>query len=235
MELLNQVAKEKTNFIFIGEAGSGKSEIAINFAKHLSNLKDKECHLFDMDMTKPLFRSRDLRTKIENMGIKFHYEEQFMDAPTLVGGVNRFLKDENFYVVMDIGGDHIGARSIGGFAPQLNKENTVVYYVLNSYRPWSYDIEQIDKTLGEILGVSHIKLEQLHLIDNPNLGNITTAPDIINGHSRMMEIVSPYMKVDFLCVKDDLYKEVNEQFEIQVMPIKLYLTYPWIQDVVDNK
>ena len=31
------------------------------------------------------------------------------------------------------GGDHIGARAIGGYAPKLNKDNTIVYYVLNAY------------------------------------------------------------------------------------------------------
>lgn len=230
MDFLNQIAKEKTNFIFVGEAGSGKSEIAINFAKFLTGGGQKEVHLFDMDMTKPLFRSRDLKDQIESMGIKFHHEEQFMDAPTLVGGVNRLLKDENSYVVMDVGGDHIGARSVGGFAPLINKENTVVYYVLNAYRPWSYNIDQIDRTLGEILGVTHIKLERLHLIDNSNLGYKTTARDIIEGAGKIKEMVSPYMKLDFSCVTEEFYEDVKDNLETPVMPIKLYLTYPWIED-----
>lgn len=228
MDFINQVAKEKTNFIFIGEAGSGKSEIAINFAKYLSSLGEKECHLFDMDMTKPLFRTRDLNTEIEEMGIKFHFEKQFYDAPTMVGGVNRLLKDENSYVVMDVGGDHIGARSVGGYAPLINKENTVVYYVLNAYRPWSYDIEQIDQTLGGILGVSHIKLDQLRFISNPNMGHATTAQEVVDGNKKMLEIVSPYVKVDLICAREDIYEEVQSQLEIPVLPIKLYLTYEWV-------
>ena len=121
------------NFIFIGEAGSGKSEIAINFAIDLAANSNKSIHFFDMDMTKALFRSRDLSEKLINLGIKVHYQEQYMDAPTLVGGVNRLLKDEDSIVIMDIGGDYIGARSIGGFAPLLNKDNTVIYYVPVSY------------------------------------------------------------------------------------------------------
>lgn len=42
------------NFVFVGEAGSGKSEIAINFAHLLLEQSEKEIHFFDMDMTKPL-------------------------------------------------------------------------------------------------------------------------------------------------------------------------------------
>ena len=66
--------------------------------------------------------------------------------------------------------DHIGARAIGGYAPKLNKDNTIVYYVLNAYRPWSNDIDHIDGTLGQILGVSHIQLGKLHMVNNPNNG-----------------------------------------------------------------
>lgn len=232
MELINQIAEDKSNFIFLGEAGSGKSEIAINFARHLSDLGSKEVHFFDMDMSKPLFRSRDLRSQIEDMGIIFHYEEQFMDAPTLVGGVNRFLRDENCYVVMDIGGDYIGARSIGGFAPALNNESTIAYYVLNAYRPWSYDIEHIDKTLGDILGVSHIHLDHLHLINNPNIGPGTTAQEFLEGSREMTKIMSPYRAIDFSCVKKELYEEVENLLDEPLMPIDLYLTYPWMTNII---
>lgn len=119
---LKKLIGDNINFVFVGEAGSGKSEISINFAKWLVQLQDKPVHFFDMDMTKPLFRSRDVEMQMEALGIICHHEKQFMDAPTVVGGVNRLLKDEDCYVVMDVGGDHIGARAIGGYAPKLNKD-----------------------------------------------------------------------------------------------------------------
>lgn len=50
-----------SNVVFLGEAGSGKSEIALNFAQALAELGGKPVHFFDLDMTKPLFRSRDRR------------------------------------------------------------------------------------------------------------------------------------------------------------------------------
>ena len=218
------------NFVFVGEAGSGKSEIAANFAGWLAQLDEKSVHFFDMDMTKPLFRSRDVREQIEAMGVTFHHEEQFMDAPTIVGGVNKLLRDEDCYVVMDVGGDHIGARSIGGYAPKLNKDNTIVYYVLNAYRPWSNDIDHIDGTLGQILGVSHIQLGKLHMVNNPNNGITTTAREFIEGSRKMSEMVTPYIAVDFACVREELYEEVKEVSDVPVFPIHLYLTYPWLME-----
>ncbi|WP_312339989.1 nucleotide-binding protein [Anaerospora hongkongensis] len=217
----------KSNFIFLGEAGSGKSEIAINFAKYLVDLGEKPVHLFDMDMTKPLFRSRDVQREIESLGIIFHHQEQFFDAPTLVGGVNRLLKDDSCYVVMDVGGNDIGARAIGGFAPKVNQDNTVVYYVLNAFRPWSGNLDHIAGTLSAILNISHIKLDKVRLISNPNNGISTTAEEVLAGNIKMLEMIGPQMEIEFTCVSDTLYGEIRDRTDISLMPIHLYLTYPW--------
>lgn len=217
------------NFIFLGEAGSGKSEVSINFAMLLKKIGNKPVHYFDMDMTKPLFRSRDVLDELEKAGIIFHHEEQFMDAPTIVGGVNLLLKNPDVYVVMDVGGDYIGARSIGGYAPKINQSGTIVYYVLNAYRPWSDNIDHIDETLGKILGVSHIELGKLHMVNNPNNGLSTTKKEFLEGHKRMSEIVNPYIAVEFACVKEELYDEVKDLTDVPLLPIHLYLTYPWLK------
>ncbi len=233
MEELRPLIGGHSNFIFVGEAGSGKSEIALNFAHWLKALADeagegRQVHFFDLDMTKPLFRSRDVHEELESAGIIFHYEKQFMDTPVLVGGVNRMLRDPNAYVILDVGGDYIGARSVGGYAPQINQDSTIVYYVLNSYRPWSYDIDHIDETLGKILGVSHIELGKLHMVNNPNNGLTTTREEFLDGCSRMEEIISPYASLDFACVKEDLYESVKDSQKIPVFPVHLYLTYEWL-------
>lgn len=227
MEWLSLVQQQK-NFVFIGEAGCGKSEIAINLACALSRQREKSVHFFDLDMTKPLFRSRDLSQGLEKMGILVHFEEQFMDAPTVTGGVMQLLRDPNAYVVMDVGGDYIGARSIGGYASLLNAANTIVYYVINSYRAWSMDIDHIDKVLGEILAVSHIRLENLQMMSNCNLGIRTTAGDVLRGKQNVMDSVSPYKPVNFHCVWEKLLPEVTDQGDW--LPIRLYLTYPWEQE-----
>lgn len=93
-----------SNVVFLGEAGSGKSEIALNFAQALAELGGKPVHFFDLDMTKPLFRSRDRREALEALGVEVHYEAQFMDAPTLTGGVRQRLNDPHCCAVLDVGG-----------------------------------------------------------------------------------------------------------------------------------
>lgn len=227
--IIGSFLPQKKNFVFVGEAGSGKSEIAINFARRMVTLTDKPVHFFDLDMTKPLFRSRDAAASLEASGVIVHFMEQFMDAPTLVGGVNPLLRDEDAVVILDVGGDHIGARSIGGFAPLLNRPDAAVFYVINAYRPWSDNIDHIDETLGKILGVSHIQLTQLTLVSNPNNGSqSTTAEEVIEGHRKTVGLVGEYIPVTFCCAREELAQEVAAQVDVPVFPLKLELLYPWL-------
>lgn len=225
----NMLAEGSHNFIFLGGAGSGKSEIAINFAKYLKNLGTKPVHFFDMDMTKPLFRSRDICGQMENEGILVHYERQFMDAPTLVGGVKELLRCQDCYVVMDVGGDYIGARAIGGIMMGIQRKNTVIYYVLNAFRPWSRDIEAIDGTLGGILGASHISPKELHFINNPNIGCTTGVDEVMEGCRHMEEMITPYRPIDFACVQERLVSEIEARMGGAVFPLHLYLTCSWAE------
>lgn len=225
-EILEQIG-DKKNIVFLGEAGSGKSEIAINFACALKRSSGKSVHFFDLDMTKPLYRSRDVCSRLEEQGIEFHFEPQFADAPTAVGGVLRRLKDPSCFVVMDVGGDYIGARALGAYAPQLNAPQSLVYCVINPFRPWSDHLEHIDQTLGQILGVSHIHLEQVHILANPNTGTHTTAEEFLDGCERVVKMISPYKPVDFACVRQQLYPQVCENSSLKLLPIELYLGYDW--------
>lgn len=223
-----QLAGEQKNFVFLGEAGCGKSEIATNLACALAEQDGRKVHFFDLDMTKPLFRSRDLAQRLEQAGVRVHFEEQFMDAPTVTGGVMRLLRDPEAYVIMDVGGDYIGARSIGGYAPLLNAPSTVVYYIINSYRAWSMDIDHIDQVLGQVLGVSHIRLENIRLIANCNLGIHTNAEDVTRGTESVQQTVGAYKEIAFRCVWEKLLSEVTDP-EVW-LPVKLFLTYPWERD-----
>lgn len=229
-EILTELLKSKKNFVFVGEAGCGKSEIAINFAIEIAKLSDKPVHFFDMDQTKPLFRSRDVRDMLMTKNVIFHYEDQFFDAPTLVGGVREHLVNEGAIVVMDVGGDHLGARLIGGFAQVLNQKNTQNFFVINAYRPWSRELVAIDGTMARVLGMAHIDLSNISVMSNPNLGLSTTAEEVVSGNKQLVDMIEEYLPVEYVCVLETLYPEVSEKVgkaNVKVLPIQLYLTYEW--------
>ena len=214
------------NFVFIGEAGCGKSEIAVNLALHLLD-RGRPVHLFDLDTTKPLFRTRDQAAWLERRGIHVHFEQQLADTPTIGGGVRLSLRDEDAFTILDVGGDYMGARSIGGYAPILRGDETGIYYVINPFRPWSTTLERLDGVLGQTLQACHIPLDRLHLVGNPNLGASTDGRDVIDGARRLAEMVSPYREVEFLCVENRLYEQVKGAIPLPLFPLERYLPYPW--------
>ena len=147
----------------------------------------------------------------------------------LVGGVNRLLRDPKCCVVMDVGGDDIGARAVGGYAPALNREKTAVYYIVNAYRPWSCDIEHIDGTLSKILQVTHLQLPKLRFVANPNNGLFTTRQEYEAGLAKTREMLDPYCTMEFAAIYQPLHAGEEEPDDLPVLPLELHLRYPWLQ------
>lgn len=214
------------NHVFLGEAGCGKSEIAINLALMLRE-SGETVHFFDLDMTKPLFRSRDKAEELSARGLQIHFEEQFMDAPTVSGGVMRLLKDEDAVTVLDVGGDYIGARSIGGYAPLLRLAQSRLWYVVNPYRPWSGNQQRLVQVLNDILNSSHLDFGSMHLICNPNLGPDTTAEAVLEGYELLLRELEGQWTCEALVCREQYAAGIEAQLAIPLLPIRRYLAYPW--------
>ena len=120
--------------VFLGEAGCGKSELAVQWALTAAECR-RDVHFFDLDQTKPLLRSRDAAALLEGAGVTVHFEQQCADAPTQVGGLVPLLLDKSKSVILDVGGNDTGARLIGGYAHLLKSADA--WFVVNPYRPWS--------------------------------------------------------------------------------------------------
>ena len=225
--IIRDLLAKKKNFVFIGEAGSGKSELTMNFAQLMTEVTDKPVHVFDMDQTKGMFRTRDVSELLEEMGIIVHSQKQLLDAPTLVPGVIETLTDPDSYTLMDIGGNETGARMIGQFSHVLNDDNTCVFFVINTYRPWSKDIMSINETLFNITRVSRIK--KVNIISNPNLGLETTPDDVVAGNDKLKEMLADSdVEIDYVCVLSDIYDEVKDRVKEPLIPVDIFIIYPWL-------
>ena len=210
-----------SNTVFLGEAGCGKSELAVHLALELAE-QGREVHFFDLDQTKPLMRSRDAETLLTDAGVVVHFEQQRADAPTQVGGLVPLLLDESKNVILDVGGNDTGAKLIGGFAHLL--KNADVWFVVNPYRPWSATTEHIDGTLSAILRASRLKTPRFLL--NPNLGRDTTAEEYLAGLAQGLALLSPYVTVEAAAVPAALWEQVRTQTELPLIPIISRMSVP---------
>lgn len=228
MELtfLKDLLKKKRKFLFIGESGSGKSELAINFALDFVKVTNKKVHFFDMDQTKPLFRSREVREVMEKNGLIFHVAQQFLDSPVIPHAVTETLEDENNIVVLDIGGNEVGALSIGQFSHIFNEEDTSTFFAINYFRPFSRDKENILMTINQVTGASQIN--NIDIISNPNVGKATNLKFVINGHERTCEMLQELgYEVSFLAVSEWLYEEAVEKTPEKILKVTPYIKYSW--------
>ena len=210
-----------SNTVFLGEAGCGKSELAVHLALELAE-QGKAVHFFDLDQTKPLMRSRDAETLLADAGAAVHFEQQRADAPTQVGGLVPLLLDESKNVILDVGGNDTGAKLIGGCAHLL--KNADVWFVVNPYRPWSATTEHIDGTLSAILRASRLKMPRFLL--NPNLGDDTTLAEYLDGIRRGLEMLSPYVAVEAAAVPAPLYEQAKGETPLPLIPITSHISVP---------
>lgn len=222
----------KSTAVFLGEAGSGKSEIAINFAIGLKGGTRGKVHFFDMDQTKPLFRSRDVADEIKSAGVVFHSggEESIEDVASVPPGVIEAMREPDSFVILDIGGNERGARMIGQYHAYLNGDDCRVFFVINPYCPWSKDFPSITETIGMISKASRI--ERVHVVSNPNFGSETTAEDVAAGHKRLKDILEGRLEISFVCAMEHLCGTLSAHIEDVLVPIQRFFRYPW-QDARD--
>lgn len=211
----------QNNIVFLGEAGCGKSELAVHLALELAS-QGQEVHFFDLDQTKPLMRSRDAEGLLEKVGVTVHFQQQYADAPTQVGGLIPLLLDEKKAVILDVGGNDTGAKLIGGYAHLLKAAD--VWFVVNPYRPWSATTEHIDGTLSAILRASRLKMPRFLL--NPNLGGGTTLEEYLFGIKLGLELLSPYVAVEAAAVPAPLYEQAKAETALPLIPITSHISVP---------
>lgn len=216
---------EKKNFVFIGEAGSGKSEIVLNVALRLAETTGRPVDLFDLDQTKPLYRSRDMKDEFAKRGVTIHYQDQYLDAPVMVGGVRVSLVSDH-YTLLDIGGGHQAAKFAGAYADLLSKDDSAPVYIINPYRPWTKSVDAIDGTMCHILG--SMRLDHIYMLGNPNLGYTTTVNEFMDGLNKIDELLDGFTVVSSACVRRDIYEEAQAMTDKALVPIDLFLTYSWV-------
>lgn len=220
-----ELLKNKKNFIFLGEAGCGKSELSTSFACGMAGVDDRTVDFFDLDQTKPLFRSRDIRKEMEEEGIRFHFQEQFEDAPTQVGGLREAMTSPDSIAILDVGGNDTGSRLIGNIRDLSNREDTKIFFLINPYRPWSGDIGEIDVTLSAVLRAAGIDLKNISILCNPNFGEDTHLADVQEGYALTKKMLAGVLPIECLACPEPFADALES--DVPVVPVRRRMSYEW--------
>ncbi len=215
---------------FLGEAGSGKTEIALNFALGLRRETDRKIHFFDLDQTKPLFRARDVEERLLQANIVFHsnMDTSIEDVAALAAGVIPALNEADSYVIMDVGGNEQGARVIGQYWESLHRADGIVMLPINPYRPWSGDSTNLAVTLDKI--ISAARAQSVCVISNPNFCRQTTVQDVVDGNEKLRTMLAGRYPISCVCAMTPLCEELCVRVAEPVVPIEIQIIYPWMED-----
>ncbi|QTA37801.1 cobalamin biosynthesis protein CobQ [Thermosipho ferrireducens] len=167
------------NFVFVGLFGSGKTEVAINYALFLRETYEKVA-IADVDTISPYFRTRDVVDELENSGVKVITPPgalKYADLPIVTGAVAGYLSNPDYKTVLDVGGEENGIVVVGYLKPYL--ENAEISLVINTKRPFTSTVDGIVKTYEQLSKVANIKIS--YLINNTNLSYETTSDVVLEG------------------------------------------------------
>ncbi len=212
----------KRIILFAGHYGSGKTNIAVNYA-----LKLKEAGhpvlIADLDIVNPYFRTKDSEKELSEKGIELicsEFANTNLDIPSLPKNMYRVVNDKRFRAVMDIGGDDAGAIALGRFAPFINEENDYeMIFVANFFRPLTRKAEEAFEIMKEIEGASSLKFTAI--VNNSNLGDITDAEAIISTFSETEKLSElSGLPVLFTSCEKKLYEKMKNTGK-EIFPLEL--------------
>ncbi len=221
--ILSEITSRK-NIVLLGETGSGKTETGIEIAKRLAAAGIMVA-LFDLDQTKPMFRAREHSDALAGMGVVLHWQEQDLDTPTVADGVIEALCDPERHVILDIGGGSHGSHMIGQFSHILNTDSTEVYYLVNPYRLWSGNADDIRETVQKVIGSA--QLSSFSVAANPNLGADTTVETVMDGIKEISRML-PDLPIKFVCVQSSLADQIMQKIDLPVLSISISTTPEWM-------
>ena len=173
--------------VFVGHFGSGKTEIALNGALQLA-ARGEAVTVADLDVVKPYFRSRSGRAILSDAGIELLAPTGaniHADLPIIVPQIRSRLRHDRNHLIMDVGGDEIGARVLGSLSDVVPLEDTDCLLVLNFRRPSTPDPEAALGMVREIEAVGRVPVTGL--ISNTHLMDETTGDVVLEGYDLARE------------------------------------------------
>ena len=168
--------------LFAGHYGSGKTNLALNWARDMKN-RGESVIVADLDIVNPYFRTKDAEADLRKEGIGLivsEYANSNLDVPAMPGEIYSLVERRDVCGVMDIGGDDRGALALGRYAGDIAREdNYEMLFVVNFCRPLTRTAAEALEVLREIETAGSLPFTAI--VNNTNLGPATTPEDVLGS------------------------------------------------------
>ena len=167
----------KRMMVLIGNYGSGKSELALNFAFAAAE-RGERTELLDLDMVNTYFRLTERGKQVEMKEIRLvspNFANSGIETLSLPAEVQSAFAMDWDTVIFDVGGDAVGSTALGRYHEdfmQLEEGALEVLNVVNIRRPLAGTVEK----------VLHLQEEmQIH-------SRLTTVQELHDGYEIIEEV-----------------------------------------------
>ena len=212
--------------LFAGHYGSGKTNIAVNYALQLAREGKKVC-IADLDIVNPYFRTADSADVLKEAGIDLispKFANSNVDLPALPAEAYRLVEDTSSYGIMDIGGDDRGAYALGRYTPFIKKENNYrMIFVANCYRALTRTATDALEVMREIEAACGLRFTDI--VNNSHLGNFTDVQTLLHSQPSIDQLCElSGLPLYLTTVRADLAEEVAAHIP-NVLPLQLQEKY----------
>ena len=190
----------KKVYVLIGNYGSGKTELALNFAFQAAE-QGKRTELLDLDMVNTYFRLAEHGKLTEMKEIRLvspNFSCSGIETLSLPAEVASAFDMDWDTVVFDVGGDAVGSTALGRYHQDfmdLEEGALEVLNVINIRRPLAGTADRIVRLQEEMQVHSRLKISGM--INNTNLAEATGYEELRDGY-RLIKQVSELTGVPVL-------------------------------------
>ena len=197
--------------LFAGHYGSGKTNIALSYARWLMRSAPGSVVVADLDIVNPYFRAKDSAAELAAEGIGLvvsGFANSNVDFPALPKETYALVADRETRVVFDVGGDDRGALALGRYVDDIRLDGDYeMLAVVNASRPLTRTPADAVDALREIEAACALPFTGI--VNNTNLGQETTAADVAASLPYADEVAALMgLTVRFTCCAAPLAKEL---------------------------
>ncbi len=213
--------------IFAGHYGSGKTNLAVNYALALRR-EGKEVIICDVDIVNPYFRTKDSEEVLNRHGVRLiasPFANSNVDIPSVPPETSMAFDREDVYSVFDVGGDDSGAVALGQFADRMKAGEHEMILVINRHRLLTAQPEDVVGFVQEMEAASHMRFTGI--ANNSNLGQETTCESFLRSipyAQKVSELTG--LPILMHCLREDLAAKLSEDVP-KLFPVHIYGKNEW--------
>ena len=215
--------------LFAGHYGSGKTNIALNYARSLHRDQGLPVTIADLDIVNPYFRTKDSEQQLSAEGIGLicsPFANSNLDVPAMPKETYALIGSRTQYGVLDIGGDDRGALALGRDVDDIRaRGDYAMLGVINASRPLTRTPADTVTVLREIEVAGQLPFTGL--VNNTNLGPDTTVEDVLASRDYADEVARLMgVPVAFVSCRADLAPDLSAKMPgMPVLPIEIQALY----------